>query len=85
MYVKFFTTLYVYILCMHIAKKVGNNLKRARKDTGLTQKQVAEALHMRQQQYSRFENGVYELDYEKIKELCRLFDITETELFDISE
>ena len=68
---------------MKIAKKVGENLKEARKFKGFTQKQVGQALHMTQQQYSRFENGVFELNYEQILYLCRLYEITPNELFDI--
>ena len=41
---------------------IGENLKEARKYKGLTQKEVGQALHMTQQQYSRFENGVEEED-----------------------
>lgn len=66
---------------MDIAKKVGFNLKQARKDKGLTQKQVAEKFKMTQQQYSRFENGVFELNYIQIVQLCELFEITPNELF----
>ena len=68
---------------MNIAKIVGNNLKQARKFKGLTQKEVAEKLKMTQQQYSRFENGVFELNYNQIIELCELVDITPNELFTI--
>ena len=68
---------------MDIAKKVGNNLKQARKFKGLTQREVAERFKMTQQQYSRFENGVFELNYMQIIELCELLDITPTELFTI--
>lgn len=67
---------------MNISKKIGENLKQARKSKNLTQKQVAEILRMTQQQYSRFENGVYELNYTQIIELCSLLDITPNELFD---
>ena len=68
---------------MNIAKIVGNNLKQARKFKDLTQKEVAEKLKMTQQQYSRFENGVFELNYNQIIELCELVDITPNELFTI--
>lgn len=68
---------------MELAKKVGNNLKEARKYKGLTQKQVADVLHMTQQQYSRFENGVFELNYGQILDLCKLLDTTPNELFEI--
>ena len=39
---------------MDIAKKIGDNIKQARKGKGLTQKEVAIKMFMTQQQYSRF-------------------------------
>ena len=68
---------------MKIAKKIGENLKEARKFKGLTQKQVGQALRITQQQFSRFENGVFELNYEQILYLCRLYEISVSELFDV--
>ena len=68
---------------MEIAVQVGKNLKQARKDKGLTQKEVALKMKMTQQQYSRFENGVFELNYSQIIELCCLYEITPNELFNI--
>lgn len=56
--------------------KVGQRLKEGRIGQGLTQKQVAEKLYMTQQQYSRFENGVFELNYQQIVFLCNLFEIS---------
>ena len=67
---------------MEIAKIVGNNIKEARKIKGLTQTQVAQIFHMTQQQYSRFENGVFELNYEQIINLCKLLDTTPNEIFE---
>lgn len=69
---------------MDIAKVIGNNLKEARKNKGLTQAAVAEIFHMTQQQYSRFENGVFELNYQQILALCNLYDITPNDLFGIN-
>lgn len=66
-----------------IKKEVGQRLKQSRKDAGYTQAGVAEIMHMTQQQYSRFENGVYELNYEQIVKLCRLYDISADYLFDL--
>ena len=68
---------------METAKKIGKNLKEARKFKGLTQKEVAIILNMTQQQYSRFENGIFELNYDQILTLCALYDITPNELFHI--
>lgn len=66
---------------MNTAKLIGNNLKEARKSKKMTQKEVAAIMLMTQQQYSRFENGVFELNYDQILKLCKLFDITPNELF----
>ena len=70
---------------MNTTKRVGENLKYARKLKGLTQKQVAEQLNMTQQQYSRFENGVFELNYDLIMTLCKMLDTTPNELFDFTD
>ena len=70
---------------MNTARQVGENLKSARKAKGLTQRQTAEIMLMTQQQYSRFENGVFELNYDQILKLCKLFDITPNELFYIED
>lgn len=68
---------------MNYSKQVGKNLKEARKFKGLTQKEVANLLHMTQQQYSRFENGIFELNYLQIITLCRILDLSPNELFDV--
>lgn len=68
---------------MKTAKIIGENLKFARKSKGLTQKYVAEKLCMTQQQYSRFENGVFELNYDQILTLCKMYDITPNDLFEL--
>ena len=65
-----------------ISQKIGKNIKEARKLKKLTQKEVAKALFMTQQQYSRFENGIFELNYSQILQICELLDITPNEIFD---
>lgn len=67
---------------MSFTEEVGKRIKEARKFKGMTQKEVAKRLFMTQQQYSRFENGVYELNYGQIVDICNMFDITPNELFD---
>lgn len=70
---------------MEIAKRIGENLKQARKDKGWTQRETAQKMSMTQQQYSRFENGVFELNYGQIIKLCGLLEITPDDLFDLSD
>ena len=64
-----------------ISKIVGDNLRLARKAKGLTQKQIAAELHKYQSDYSDYERGKIELDYEKIVYICRWLDITPNDLF----
>lgn len=64
-----------------LCKKVGENLKMARKAKGLTQKEVAKLLNKFQPDYSEYESGKIELDYYKIVFLCELLDITPNDLF----
>lgn len=66
---------------MEIAKIVGRNLKRARMDMGITQKEIAAELKKEQPDYSDYETGRIQLDYEKIVYLCRRLGITPNDLF----
>lgn len=66
---------------MEIAKFVGENLKQARCAKGVTQKQIAAELKKYQSDYSEYETGRIQLDYEKIVYLCKRFDITPNDLF----
>jgi transcriptional regulator with XRE-family HTH domain len=82
MYVKYFTSLCGKNKTMEsISKIVGQNIKEARKIKGLTQKEVAQVFRMTQQQYSRFENGVFELNYQQILDICKLLNTTPNEIF----
>ena len=65
-----------------IAKMVGENLKMARKAKNITQSQLAKELNKYQSDYSEYETGKIQLDYEKIVYLCKRLDITPNELFD---
>ena len=68
---------------MDIKKIVGENLKYARKAKGLTQKELAKELNKYQSDYSEYETGKIELDYEKIVFICKRLDITPNDLFNI--
>lgn len=66
---------------MDIYKTVGENLKQARIAKGITQKQLADEMHKYQSDYSEYETGKIQLDYEKIVFLCKRLDITPNDLF----
>lgn len=70
---------------MSIKKDVGARLKEARKNAGYTQSQVAKKLIMTQQQYSRFENGIFELNYDQLFFLCNLYDVSADFLLGLKE
>ena len=64
-----------------IKKEVGEKLKQERIRLGLTQSFVAKRLNMTQQQYSRFENGIFELNYSQLLFLSNLFEVSIDYLF----
>ncbi len=69
---------------MEINKIVGENLKLARKAKGITQNELAKELNKYQSDYSQYETGKIQLDYEKIVYLCNRLDITPNDLFGIN-
>ena len=68
---------------MDIKKLVGENLKFARQAAGITQSQLAKEMNKYQSDYSQYETGKIELDYEKIIFLCTRLNITPNDLFGI--
>ena len=70
---------------MSLKVALGKRLKEARIIAGYTQKQVAEKMLMTQQQYSRFENGIFELNYEQLVFLCNLYHVSADYLLGIEE
>lgn len=66
---------------MKLSEYIGKNLKRARLDKGITQKEIAAELGKYQPDYSAYETGKIELDYAKIVYLCKRFNITPNDLF----
>ncbi|MBO4990295.1 MAG: helix-turn-helix transcriptional regulator [Clostridia bacterium] len=65
-----------------LAKIVGRNLRDARKLKKIPQKTIAAELGKSQPDYSDYETGKIQLDYEKIVYLCKRYDITPNDLFD---
>ena len=61
---------------MDIKKEVGSRIKESRIIAGYTQLEMGKKLFMTQQQYSRFENGIFELNYSQLIKICKLFDVS---------
>lgn len=57
-----------------------NNLKNARKENNLTQRQVALALGVVESCYANWEQGRTEPNIEMLRKLSKLFDISVEEL-----
>ena len=70
---------------MDIKKEVGKRIKESRNLAGYTQAEVAKKLIMTQQQYSRFENGVFELNYSQLIEISKLYDVSLDYLFGLKD
>lgn len=66
---------------MAINQTIGNNLKAARLEKGLTQNDMAKKMGILQPAYARYESGKVQLNYEQIQELCDFLDITPNDLW----
>lgn len=64
-----------------LSQKIGTNLKNARAQKNLTQKEVAQMLGILQPAYARYESGKIQLNYEQIKLLCDYLEITPDDLW----
>lgn len=58
----------------------GENFKEIRKNLGLTQRDVADKLQVYQSSVSDWENDVSQPDFDKLKELAKLYDVSLDEL-----
>ena len=55
---------------------IQQRLIEIRKIKGLSQSKVAEVLDMQQQQYSRYENGKFEIPVRHVITLCKFYGIS---------
>ena len=84
-YIFFIIERKVKYLIMEVKKQVGQRLAQARKQAKLTQQQVAEKMNILRQAYARYENGIFELNYEQIIMLCKLFDCSSDYLLGLAD
>lgn len=66
-----------------LQQQIGRNLAQARKARNITQKQLADELKKYQPDYSDYETGNIELNYDQIVFLCERLDMSPNELFDV--
>ena len=65
-------------------KEFGNNIKKARKDKGLSQENLADILCVTRSAITRYENGEIFPNPEQISIICDALDIYPNDLFDSS-
>ena len=59
---------------------IGERLKRARLSKGLTQETLAESLNISIAYLSRIETGTTKINLKRLSEICKLLDISESEI-----
>ena len=63
----------------------GKFFKDCRKESGLSQKEVAERLGIHQSNISDWENNISRPDYEKLIELAKIYNVTLYQLVGIND
>lgn len=63
----------------------GKFFKECRKESGLSQKEVAERLGIHQSNVSDWENNISRPDYEKLIELANIYNVTLYQLLGIND
>ena len=63
--------------------KIGENLKKFRKESGLSQQLVAKTLNIDQSNVSRWESNVSRPDYENLVALAKLYEVSVSEILDV--
>lgn len=59
---------------------IGETLKQLRKERGLTQSEVADALHVNRSTYTKYETGANAPSAEQIKAIAEIFGVTADEI-----
>ncbi len=63
--------------------KIGENLRKFRKESRLSQQQVAEILKIDQSNVSRWESDISRPDYENLIELAKLYQVSVSDILDV--
>ena len=70
---------------MELKKEVGKRLKESRKANNLTQKAISEMMGIVLQQYQTYESGRYELNYQQMKTVCEILNVSADYLLGMKE
>lgn len=70
---------------MELRVETGKRLAAARKQAHLTQAEAGKAIQKSQSNYARYEMGIYELNYNQIVTLCKLFDCSADFILGLTE
>ena len=65
-------------------KFIGTKIKNRRKDSGLTQEELAEAIGITYQQLQRYENGKSNLNTDRLQAIANVLDVPITYFFEES-
>ncbi len=89
MYILYVYYTYLSMCFTHILynkiMEFGKNFKICRKNAKLSQKQVAGYFNIHQSNVSDWENDISRPEYEKLFELCKLYDVTLCELLGVED
>lgn len=64
---------------------LGDNIRKARKKAGISQKELAECLQVHQKDISRWENGVHTPTIEIFVKICRELNASADEILELKE
>ncbi len=63
--------------------KIGNRIRKYRKDSGLTQAQLAEKINVTKSRVSNWEQGINRPDADIIGLICRALNVSPSDLLDV--
>ncbi len=63
--------------------KIGENLRKFRKECGLSQEQVAQMIKVDQSNVSRWERDLSRPDYECLVQLAKIYEVSINDILDV--
>lgn len=63
--------------------EIGNRIRKFRKESGLTQEQLAEKINVSKSRVSNWEQGINRPDADIISNICRALNVSPSDLLDV--